>query len=236
MKKNEALLDSGLYGYMLDEHAWALGCSWGTPQLNANLGDFWTPCENELVWFLEDYLEELDYESERRVKFLVMIDYLTYIPCGEKGYAKMREMLADHVYKGKRFSSVAEYRFERLKDGVGKRITNLPQEHLDLIYGYFKRYEKTEYDMMDLFDATCFFCRFHHQIESLYGREGLADTLDIYDYSDENVKIFGEGSVVQMQDILDQLEESDDLGKKEEAFICQTTGISKPRKKKEDNA
>ncbi len=97
--------------------------------------------------------------------FYSTIDYLTYIPYANQGYLYFQKLLQE---KG---LTVPSFRYKIIEKILGKDLTTLPYEQIQVIQRFFEEYQKEDLNLLDIQDVSILICRLYHQVESCYRLE-----------------------------------------------------------------
>ena len=137
-------------------------------KVNANggfLDSYHSLCETNLKYFFGKNM--LGREIKQDAKLLALFSYMTYLPYGEVGYLAIESYLkiSDSPL------SVAEYRFERLKQALNDRASIISDGEMAFIRDFFVNFQKDDIDLYNVMEVTSLYCRIHGAIESCYMME-----------------------------------------------------------------
>lgn len=195
-------------------------------KITAKGGDldvFWNKCEATANYYTSWNLMPAEENSE--AIFLVFADYLTYVPYGTLGYQKFEELLKSSDAN----KSVAEYRFDKLKEIMGKTLTELPQEQIDYIKSFFENYNKEVVTLNNIPEVVSLICRAHHECEANYKTTGFANSMEISDrcrcFSKKLASLYDSQETLNASEILNEVSRSAKLTEAEVNYINETTGL-----------
>jgi hypothetical protein len=134
-------------------------------KLTINGGDLgWAEhvCTVDASYFFEKKTPIGWYNSVRELKSFIFASYATYIPYGNLGYQKAKEILKEQNIS----LSLEEFRFEKFKKIMDYNLDDLSVEEMEYIKSFFTEFEKEIIDVKSPKDVAIMWSRIHNEIES----------------------------------------------------------------------